>query len=64
MLMSSSNFYSEQLFDQARANGTDQDNWMSVVYEYNPLAYIRSQFRNKFSNILLAYYLDSFNSIT
>jgi len=41
MLMSSSSFYSEQLLDQARSDGTDQDNWMSIVYEDTPLTYIR-----------------------
>lgn len=41
MLMGSSNFYSEQLYDQAKANGTHQDNWMPVVYQETPLAYIR-----------------------
>lgn len=39
--MSSSQFYSERLLDEARAEGTDQDNWMSIVYEDTPLTYIR-----------------------
>jgi len=41
MLMGSTDFYSEQLLDEARDDGTDQDIWMSIVYEDIPLAYIR-----------------------
>lgn len=41
ILMSSSDFYSEQLLDNARADGTYEDNWIAVMYEKTPLAYVR-----------------------
>lgn len=41
--MDSGRFYSEQLIDEAKAEGTYHDNWISVVYDKFPLAYVRME---------------------
>lgn len=39
--MSSDNLYSEHLYEMARSEELDQDNWMSVLYKEKPLEYVR-----------------------